>query len=160
MGLTDALWLCPERALRLLFALVSFIDPVRIVAPLARVFADGIRLLRAVALAEGRLPMYRVPSEPLGLEVTPPISPYTGPGQSPQFAIRPLELRSVFHTFPVRRSASIHGDNFVSFTDLCGSQPKHSHRVVFIGHLKRQVDWVGLVSPSSLFQDSVDCADL
>ena len=35
VGLTDALWLCPERALRLLFASVSFIDPVRIVAPLA-----------------------------------------------------------------------------------------------------------------------------
>ena len=103
------------------------------------VFADGIRLLRAVALAEGRLSMCRVPSEPLGLAVAPPISPYTGPGQSPQFAIRPLELRSVFHTFPARRSASIHGDNFVSFTDLCVSQPQHSHRVVFIGHLKRQV---------------------
>ena len=62
--------------------------------------------------------MRRVQSEPLGLAVAPPISPYTGPGQSPQFAVRPLELRSVFHTFPARRSASIHDDNFVSFTDL------------------------------------------
>ena len=52
------------------------------------VFTDGIRLLREVALAEGRLPMCRVPSEPLGLAVAPPISPYTGPGQSPQFAVR------------------------------------------------------------------------
>ena len=135
VGLTDALWLCPERALCLLFASVSFIDPVRI----GWFFADGIRFLRVVALAEGRLPMCRVPSEPLGLAVTPPISPYTGPGQSPQFAVRPLELRSVFLTFPARRSASIHGDKFVSFTDLCVSQPKHSHRVVFIGHLKRRV---------------------
>ena len=55
------------------------------------------------------------------------------------FAVRPLELRSVFHTFPARRSASIHGDHFVSFSDLCVSQPKHSHRVVLIGHLKRRV---------------------
>ena len=66
---------------------------------LSPLFADGIRLLRAVALAEGHLPMCRVPSEPLGLAVVPPVSPYTGPGQSPQFAVRPLELRSVFHTF-------------------------------------------------------------
>ena len=109
-------------------------------SPLSRgVFPDGIRLLRAVALAEGRLPMCRVPSEPLGLAVAPLISPYTGPGQSPHFAVRLLELRSVFHTFPAHRSASIHGVNFVSFTDLWVSQPKHSHRVVFIGHLKRRV---------------------
>ena len=83
--------------------------------------------------------MCRVPSKPLGLAVAPPISPYTGPGQSPQFAVRPLELRSVFHTFPARRSASIHGDHLVSFTDLSMSQPKQSHWVVFIGHLKRRV---------------------
>ena len=35
VGLTDALWLCPERALRLFLASVSFVDPVRTVAPLA-----------------------------------------------------------------------------------------------------------------------------
>ena len=35
VGLADALWLCPERALRLFFASVSFVDPVRNVAPLA-----------------------------------------------------------------------------------------------------------------------------
>ena len=70
-------------------------------SPLSRgVLADCIRLLRVVALAEGRLPVCRVPSEPLGLAVAPPILPYTRPGQSPQFAVRPLELRSVFHTFP------------------------------------------------------------
>ena len=79
VGLTDALWLCPERALRLFLALVSFVDPVRTVA----VFADGVRPLRVVAFAEGRLPIRWVPSEPMGLVVAPPISPYTGPGQSP-----------------------------------------------------------------------------
>ena len=36
LGLADALWLCPERALRLFFASVSFVDPVRNVAPLAQ----------------------------------------------------------------------------------------------------------------------------
>ena len=107
------------------------------ISPLSRsVFADGIRHLRAVALAEGRLPVCWVPSEPLGLAVAPPISPYTGPGQSPQFAVRPLELRSVFHTFPARCSASIHGDKFVCFTDLFVSLPKQSYWVVIFGHVK------------------------
>ena len=32
-----------------------------------------------------------------------------------EFAVCPLELRSVFHSFPARRSAGIHGDTFVSF---------------------------------------------
>ena len=36
VGLADALWLCPERALRLFFASVSFLDPVRNVAPLGQ----------------------------------------------------------------------------------------------------------------------------
>ena len=61
------------------------------ISPLSHsVFADGIRHLRAVALAEGRLPMCWVPLEPLGLAVAPPISPYTGPGQSPQFCHTPI----------------------------------------------------------------------
>ena len=51
--------------------------------------------------------------EPMGLAVAPPISPYTGPGQSLCFAICSLELRLVFHT-SARRAAGIHGDQFVS----------------------------------------------
>ena len=31
-----------------------------------------------------------VPSEPMGLAVAPPISPYTGPGQSPCFGRTPI----------------------------------------------------------------------
>ena len=109
-------------------------------SPLSRsVFADGIRHLRAVALAEGRFPMRWVPSEPLGLAVAPPLSLFTGPGQSQHFAVHPLELRSVFHTFLAWRSLSMHCDHFVSFTGLCVSLPKHSHRVVLIGHLKCRV---------------------
>ena len=46
------------------------------------VFADGHHHLHAVALQEGRLPLLWVPSEPMGLALAPPISPYTGPGQS------------------------------------------------------------------------------
>ena len=81
VGLADALWLCPERALRLFFASVSFVDPVR------PSHATSLRtvsvLYEAVALEEGHLPMRWVPSGAMGLAVVPPISPYTGPGQSP-----------------------------------------------------------------------------
>ena len=59
----------------------------------------------------------------------------------------------MFHTFPAQHSASIHGDNFVSFTDLCVSLTKHSHRVVFIGHLKRRCDWVDLVPPPRSYRN-------
>ena len=34
VGLADALWLCPERAVRFFFTSVSFVDPVRNMAPL------------------------------------------------------------------------------------------------------------------------------
>ena len=103
VGLADALWLCPERALRLFFASVSFVDPVRTVAPLAA----GVIPLRTVVLEEGRLPMRWVLSEPMGLAVAPPISPYTSPGQSPSFGRTPIGaqvsvsyfLRDVPHVF-------------------------------------------------------------
>ena len=74
--------------------------------------------------------------------MAPPISPYSGPGESPPFCRKPLELRSVFHTFTARHSARIHGNTFISFTDLCVSLTNHSHRVVFLGHLKRRVTGV------------------
>ena len=63
------------------------------------------------------------------------------------FAVRQLVLRSVFHTFPVRRSACIHGDHFVSFTDLFVSQPKQSLRVVLFGHLQWWVTGLTLGPP-------------
>ena len=62
------------------------------------VFADGVSPLRAVALEEGRLPMRWVSLELMGLAVAPPILPYTGPVSLRDLAVRPLELRSVFHT--------------------------------------------------------------
>ena len=67
VGFADALWLCPERALRLFFASVSLVDPVAL-SPLSRsVFADVFRHLCALALAAGRLPVSWVSSEPLGV---------------------------------------------------------------------------------------------
>ena len=43
VGFADALWLCPERALRLFFASVSLVDPVALSPLLRRVYADGFR---------------------------------------------------------------------------------------------------------------------
>ena len=41
VGFADALWLCPERALRLFFASVSLFDPVALSPLLHHVFTDG-----------------------------------------------------------------------------------------------------------------------
>ena len=41
--------------------------------------------------------------------------------------------------FTARRSARMHGDRFVSFTDFCVSLTRHSHRVMFLGRLTRRV---------------------
>ena len=43
VGFADALWLFPERALRLFFASVSLVDPVVLSPLLHRVYADGFR---------------------------------------------------------------------------------------------------------------------
>ena len=140
----DALWLCPERALRLLFASVSLVDPVALSPLSCSVFADGFCHLCELALGGGggggasphELGFVGALG---GLAVAPPLSPYTGPGWSPPSGRMPLELRSVCLPFHARCSARIHGDTFVSFTDLYVSLPQHSHWVVFIGHLTRRV---------------------
>ena len=79
--------------------------------------------------------------------MAPSISPYTGPGWSPPICRVPLELRSVFPNFTARRSARIHGDHFVSFTDFCVSLTRHSHRVIFLGHLPRRVTGLNYCPP-------------
>ena len=43
VGFADTLWLCPERALRLFFALVSLVDPVALSPLSCSVYADGFR---------------------------------------------------------------------------------------------------------------------
>ena len=50
----------------------------------------------------------------------------------------------------MRRSARIHGDHLVSFPDSCVSLPRHSHRVMFLGHLHDE--WLdGLTVPLLAF---------
>ena len=91
------------------------------------------------ALAEGRLPMRSVPSEPLRscsgstyitLHRTWLVSANLPCAIGAQVGVS---------YFTARRSARIHGDHFVSFTDFCVSLTRHSHRVMFLGHLTRRV---------------------
>ena len=88
------------------------------------------------ALAEGCLPMRLVPSEPLG-----------SCGGSTYIVLHRTWLVSAnlpcaigaqvgVSYFTARRSARIHGDHFVSFTDSYVSLTRHSHRVMFLGHLQ------------------------
>ena len=136
VGFADALWLFPERALRLFFASVSLVDPVALSPLLHRVYADGFVIGARFPFAEGRLPMRLVPSEPLG-----------SCGVSTYIALHRTWLVSTnlpcaigaqvgVSYFPARRSARIHGDHFVSFPDSCVSLTRHSHRVMFLGHLQ------------------------
>ena len=132
VGFANALWLCPERALRLFFASVSLVDPVALSPLLRRVYADGFRHWSAFRL---------VSSEPLG-----------SCGGSTCIALHRTWLVSAnlpcaigaqvgVAYFTARRSARIHGDHFISFTDSCVSLNRHSHRVMFLGHL--QDEWLG-----------------
>ena len=66
VGFADALWLCPKRALRRLFASVSLLAPVALSPLLHRVFPDGFRLWCAFRFCEGASPLALVPWGPLG----------------------------------------------------------------------------------------------
>ena len=133
VGFADALWLCPERALRRLFASVSLLALGALSPLLHRVFPDGFRHRCTFCFCGGASPLVLGPVGTLGgVAVAPPISPYTGPGWSPPFCRVPLVLRSVF---AVRHSARIHGDHLVSFTDSCVSIARHPRMGLFLGHL-------------------------
>ena len=49
--------------------------------------------------------------------------------------------------FPVRHSARLHGDHFVSFPDFCVSLPRISHGMHFFGRLSRRVTGLTLCPP-------------
>ena len=96
VGFADALWLCPERALRRLFASVSLLAP----GALSPLFPDGFRHRCTFRFCGGASPLELGPVGTLGgVAVAPPISPYTGPGWSPPFCWVPLVLRSVFSVY-------------------------------------------------------------
>ena len=135
VGLADALWLCPARALRRLFASVSLLAPVALSPLLHRVFPDGFRLWCAFrflrrgvspgigavgALGELRwLHLYRLTLDLIGLLL------FAGC----------LGCFGRCFLFTVRHSARIHGDHLVSFTDSCVSVARHPRMGLFLGHL-------------------------
>ena len=91
--------------------------------------------------------------------MAPPISPYTGPGWSPPICRVPLELRLVFYVFLCDILHVFMAINLsVSLTPACPL------RVIPIRGCSldtcKASDWLDLLSSSSLFQDSVICADL
>ena len=57
VGFADALWLCPECALRRFFASVSLLDPVALSPLLHRVFPDGFRHWCAFCFCGGASPL-------------------------------------------------------------------------------------------------------
>ena len=61
VGFADALWLCPERTLRCLFASVSLLAPVALSPLLHRAFPDGFRLWCAFRFCGGSFPLALVP---------------------------------------------------------------------------------------------------
>ena len=100
VGFADALWLCPERALRRFFASVSLLALAALSPLLHRVFPDGFRHRCTFRFCGGASPLVLGPVGTLGgVAVAPPISPYTGPGWSPTFCRVPLVLRSVFSVY-------------------------------------------------------------
>ena len=139
VGLTDALLLCPERAIRLFFASVSLSIPLALSPLSLRVFTDGIRPLQAVALAGGVSPCVGFCRNPWGswwlhlYRLTPVLVSLR------DLAVRHLGLRSVFHTFPARRTACIPGDNIISLPDLYVYQHQQSRWVMLFGHLPCRV---------------------
>ena len=146
VGFADALWLCPERVLRIFFASVSLVDTVTL-SPLSRsVSTDSFRhwwafrsgggasphaLGSVVALGDLRwLHLYRLTPDLVSLR---------------QFAVCRWSSGRCF--ILLLRDVPLVFNHFVSFTDLCVSLTPHSHRVMFLGHLTRRVTWLTYCPP-------------
>ena len=122
VGFADALWLCPERALRHLFASVSLLAPGALSPLLHRVLPDGFRHWCTFRICGGASPLEFGPvGGPWGVAVAPPISPYAGPGWSQPFLAGVIAAPVGVLCFTVRHSACIPGCHLVGFTDPCVS---------------------------------------
>ena len=159
VGFADALWLCPERALRRFFVSVSLLAPVALSPLLHRVFPDGFHHWCAFRFCGGASPLALGCRGPWGVAVAPPISPYTRLGWSPPFCRVPLVLRLVFYVLlcaflPV----------FMAIIWSVSLTPACPLRVTPLRGCSLDIcvvcDWLGFLSSSSLFRDSVICADL
>ena len=142
VGFADALWLCPERALRCFLCIGIIVRSRSIVAPpLHRVFTDGFRHWCAFRFCGGGgggggvwsrrdpwgggglwwLHLYRLTPDLIGLR---------------HFAVCHWSSGRCFLFYCATIPHSIHGDHLVSFTDSCVSLARHSHRGIFLGHLQ------------------------
>ena len=137
VGLVDALWLCPERAFCLFFALVSFVDPVRNVASLVpclrwrfQSFSCGCSCGGASPRALGSVGAQGVRSGStcIALHWTWSVSLVLLPA--------PWGSGRCFLLLPEGISAGFHGNCLFSLTKFYVSQPKMSHGVVLLGHFK------------------------
>ena len=152
VGFADALWLCPARALRRLFASVSLLAPGTLSPLLHRIFPDGFRHWCTFRICGGASPLEFVPVGALGesrwlhlYRLTPDLV-----GLS-HFCRVPLLLRSVFVLLcdipPV----------FLAFIWSVSLTPACPLRVTPIRGCSLDTcvacDWLGLLSSSSLFWD-------
>ena len=157
VGFADTLWLCPERALRRLFALVSLLAPVALSPLLHRVFPDGFRLWCAFRFCEGASPLALVPWGPLG-----------SCGGSTYIALHRTWLVSSFLQGALAALVGV-------FCLLCGIPPVFMEIIWSVSLTPAcpllvtplwgcsldtciACDWLALLSYSTLFQDSVICA--
>ena len=131
------------------FASVSLIDPVALSPLLHRVFADGFWHWCAFRLCGGASPHAFGSIGALGvlrwlhlyrLNWTWLVSAGLPCGFGAQVGVS---------YFPVRHSARLHGDHFVSFPDSCVSLPHIYHRGQFLGRLTRRVTGWTLCPPRS-----------
>ena len=149
-------WACPSPFL----CVGLVVRSRRFVAPLAPCLSWRFpSLVRVSLLRRGVSPCVSSRRGPCGVAVAPPISPYTGPGWSPPFCRVLLELRSVFYVLlcdipPVFMaiiwSVSLTPACTLSVTPIRGCSLDNCVAC----------DWLDFLSSSSLFWDSVICADL
>ena len=160
VGFADALWLCPGSTLRRFFASVSLLDPGALSPLLHRVFPDGFCHWCTFCFCGGASPLELGPVGALGesrwfhlYRLTPDLV-----GLS-HFCRVPLLPRSVFYVLlcdiPPVFLAIIWS---VSLTPACPLRVTPI-RGCSLGTCVA-CDWLDLLSSSSLFQDSVICADL
>ena len=128
-------------------------------SPFRGVLADGFRHLWVFALAEGHLPMSWFPSEPLGVS-----------GGSTSIGLHRTWLVSTILPYVMGAQVGVSYFSCATFRTYSWRYFCQFHWIMRVPALtiplggvhwtlEESSDWVDLVSPSSLFQDSVDCAD-
>ena len=133
VGFADALWLCPERALRRFFASVSLFDPVAVSRPIAPCLLLTVSVIGvSFAFAEGRLPLCWSRRGDIGSTYIALHRSWLVSSFLPCAIGAPVGVLC----FTVRHSARIHGDHLVSFTDSCASLARHPHVGLFLGLLR------------------------